>query len=64
MEWYVKCPFSRECGVFAHRTMQNAYMSVLNRRVHDTYRKLDSNPEQCKFLFCFVFNRLLFFPSL
>ena len=41
MEWYVKCPFSRECGVFAHRTMQNAYMSVLNRRVHDTYRKLD-----------------------
>ena len=23
-EWYVKCPFSRECGVFAHRTMQNA----------------------------------------
>ena len=64
MEWYVKCPFSRECGVFAHRTMQNAYMSVLNRRVHDTYRKLGSNPEQCKFLFCFVFNRLLFFPSL
>ena len=41
MEWYVKCPFSRECGVFAHRTMQNAFMSVLNRRVHDTYRKLD-----------------------
>ena len=41
MEWYVKCPFSRECGVFAHRTMQNAYMGVLNRRVHDTYRKLN-----------------------
>ena len=41
MEWYVKCPFSRECGVFANRTMQNAYMSVLNRRVHDTYRKMN-----------------------
>ena len=39
-EWYVKCPFSRECGVFAHRTMQNAYMCVLNRKVHDTYRNL------------------------
>ena len=24
-----------------HRTMQNAYMGVLNRRVHDTYRKLN-----------------------
>ena len=41
MEWYAKCPFSRECGVFVHRTMQNAYMGVLNRRVHDTYRKLN-----------------------
>ena len=41
MEWYVKCPFSRECGVFAHRNMQNAYMGVLNRKVHDTYRKLN-----------------------
>ena len=41
MEWYTKCPFSRECGVFVHRTMQNAYMGVLNRRVHDTYRKLN-----------------------
>ena len=41
MEWYTKCPFSRECGVFVHRTMQNTYMGVLNRRVHDTYRKLN-----------------------
>ena len=39
-EWYVKCPFSGECGVFAHRTMQNSYMGALNRKVHDTYRKL------------------------
>ena len=41
MEWYVKCPFSGECGVFAHRNMQNSYMGVLNRKVHDTYRKLN-----------------------
>lgn len=40
MEWYLKCPFSQECGVFAHRNMQNAYMGVLNRKVHNTYRKL------------------------
>ena len=40
-EWYVKCPFSRECGVLAHRTMQNAYMAVLNRKVHETYRNLN-----------------------
>ena len=48
MEWYTKCPFSRECGVFVHRTMQNAYMGVLNRRVHDTYRKLNGTV-MCEF---------------
>ena len=48
MEWYAKCPFSRECGVFVHRTMQNAYMGVLNRRVHDTYRKLNGTV-MCEF---------------
>ena len=40
MEWYVKCPFSRECGVFTHRNEQNGYIGVLNRKVHETYRKL------------------------
>lgn len=39
-EWYVKCPFPRECGVFSSRNMQNAYMGVLNRKVHNTYRNL------------------------
>ena len=28
MEWYVKCPFSRECGVFTHRNEQNSYMGA------------------------------------
>ena len=40
MEWHMKCPFSRECGVFTHRNEQNSYMGVLNRKVYDTYRKL------------------------
>ena len=40
MQWYVKCPFSGECGVFTHRNEQNSYMGVLNRKVHETYRKL------------------------
>ena len=26
MEWYVKCPFTRECGLFTHRNEQNSYM--------------------------------------
>lgn len=41
MEWYVKCPFSNECGLFVHRNEQNAYIGVLNRKVHDIYRKLE-----------------------
>lgn len=40
MQWYVKCPFSGECGVFTHRNEQNGYMGVLNRKVHDIYRNL------------------------
>ena len=40
MQWYVKCPFSGECGVFTHRNEQNGYMGVLNSKVHETYRKL------------------------
>ena len=39
-EWYVKCPFSRECGVLSSRNLQNAYMGMLNRKVHNTYRNL------------------------
>ena len=35
MEWYVKCPFSNECGLFVHRNEQNAYMGVLNTKVHE-----------------------------
>ena len=40
MQWYIKCPFSRECVMFTHRNEQNSYMGVLNRKVHKTYRKL------------------------
>ena len=40
MQWYMKCPFSRECVMFTHRNEQNSYMGVLNRKVHKTYRKL------------------------
>lgn len=40
MEWYMKCYFSNECGLFVHRNEQNAYMGALNRKVHDIYRKL------------------------
>lgn len=40
MEWYVKCPFTQECGLFMHRNEQNSYMGVLNRKVCDEYRKL------------------------
>ena len=41
MEWYVKCPFSNQRGLFSRRNEQNCYMGVLKRKVHDVYRKLE-----------------------
>ena len=40
MEWFIKYTFSNTCGLFSHRNEENAYMGVLNRKVHDIYRKL------------------------
>lgn len=40
MEWFIKCPFSNTCGLFSHRNEENAYVGVLNRKVHNIYRKL------------------------
>lgn len=38
-EYFVRCPFWKQCGVFCPRDKQNGYMAVLNKKVHQCYQQ-------------------------